>query len=179
MVLGTHTVIGMYGFWLPNDGRGSGSVYVGATHLLPYGLATKVEDRRRSRARVPHDRIARVEARKALLYEPVVLTLEQIHSVARGFRTVVERTGCILYACSILPDHIHLVPKRHRYSIEKLTNLLKGGASAQLRKDGCILFKTSSSRTGRCLRSSGGMPGMCTSTRRRRSWTALTTQSRT
>src|SRR4026207_1426237 len=40
-----------------------------------------------------------------------------------------------LAAVPTLPDHFPLAPKRQHYSIEQLTILLKGGASAQLRED--------------------------------------------
>jgi REP element-mobilizing transposase RayT len=40
----------------------------------------------------------------------------------------------VIYACAILPDHAHLVVGRHHYPIQQLANLLKGGATASLRK---------------------------------------------
>lgn len=56
MVLGYHVCFGAYGFWLPNDPRGSGSSHVWADHLKPFGPATGLDDRSRSVARKDHDR---------------------------------------------------------------------------------------------------------------------------
>ena len=129
-----------YGFWLPNDERGSGSVYVGSKALLPYGLATKVHTRR-SVARRSCDPVVRRLAREALQYDPVVLTDAQIEAVGRGFETVIRRAGVPVHACAILPDHTHIVTDRPRYQIEKLVALLKGGATAQLRREGIHPFQ--------------------------------------
>jgi REP element-mobilizing transposase RayT len=139
MVLAYHVDFGTYGFWLPNDQRGSGSTYVGSNRLLPYGEATKVYTRR-SRAYVPHDRELRRMAKEALKYEPVELTDDQILSVAKGFANVLQTTRSVLFGCSILKNHIHLVPDRPPYRVEQLVNLLKGGASRQLEADGLHPF---------------------------------------
>lgn len=70
MVIAYHTIITAYGFWLPNDPRGSWSDYVRSWELRRFGPATKVETRR-SVARRPHDRLRRLAAKQALKY-PVV-----------------------------------------------------------------------------------------------------------
>ncbi|MEX0703139.1 MAG: hypothetical protein WD069_13675 [Planctomycetales bacterium] len=41
-----HVIFGAYGFWLPNDPRGSWSDFVGSWELLQFGRATKVTTRR-------------------------------------------------------------------------------------------------------------------------------------
>ena len=46
MVLGSHVIIGMYGFWLPNDERGSWSDFVGSWELLRFGRATMANQQR-------------------------------------------------------------------------------------------------------------------------------------
>ena len=47
--------------------------------------------------------------KEALKYPAVTLTSEHIQLVGQGFAEVVVRTGCIIYACAIMPDHVHLV----------------------------------------------------------------------
>jgi hypothetical protein len=58
MVRAPHVIFGVYGFWLPNDLRGSWSDLAGAWELFRFGPATKVESRG-SLAYQPHDRAAR------------------------------------------------------------------------------------------------------------------------
>ncbi len=45
MIVGYHCIFGMYGFWLPNDPRGSWSDFVGSWNLFRYGSATKTTAR--------------------------------------------------------------------------------------------------------------------------------------
>ena len=63
MVVGYHLIITAYGFWLPNDPRGSWSDFVGAWELLRFGPATKT-DSRQSVASRPHDHQRRLEAKR-------------------------------------------------------------------------------------------------------------------
>jgi hypothetical protein len=65
MIVGYHVIFGAYGFWLPNDPRGSWSTFVGSWELFRYGATTKTTDRR-SLAYEPHDRTLRVKAKTAL-----------------------------------------------------------------------------------------------------------------
>jgi REP element-mobilizing transposase RayT len=130
-VLAYHIVISTYGFWLPNDERGSNSKIVWADHLRPFGPATFVTDTR-SHANDPHDRVRRRRAKNALLYPTVRFTGLQARAVGFGFKNCLTRTGATMYACCILPDHVHMVIARHDYEVEKLVSLLKGDATREL-----------------------------------------------
>src|SRR5947208_3292362 len=153
MVLGYHVTISAYGFWLPNDPRGSGSNYVGAKHLLPFGRATGLDDRSRSVARKPHDWRLRLEAKRHLKYPAVKFNGLQAKAVGDGFGEYVGRNGVIVWACSILTDHAHLVVARHRYDIESVVEQLKGAATRRLIAEGVHPFGH--------LRQSNGRPPCC------------------
>src|SRR4051794_38145201 len=86
MILGYHLVFGAYGFWLPNDPRGSGSWHVWAEHLRQFGPATRLEDRSRSVARKDHDWRMRLAAKGRLKYPAVKFT-----GVQEGDRRRVQR----------------------------------------------------------------------------------------
>ena len=135
MILGYHVIISAYGFWLPNDPRGSWSDMVRRWELLRFGPATKV-DTHRSVARKPHDRALRLRAKEALTYPPVAFTGIQARAVGRGFANFVKRSGITIWACAILPEHVHLVIARHKYASEQMINLLKGDATRQLVEEG-------------------------------------------
>ncbi|MFG0329752.1 MAG: hypothetical protein ACF8PN_07635 [Phycisphaerales bacterium] len=138
MPLADHIIFGMYGFWLPNDPRGSWSTYVGARALYDHsGPATKTDDRR-SVAHAPHNAAARLDAKKKLRYPPVILTGIQARAVARGFARCVHRTNTIMHACAIMPDHIHLVIARtrtRRLTNDQLVIALKADATRRLRSE--------------------------------------------
>lgn len=131
MVLGYHAIISAYGFWLPNDPRGSWSDFVGAWELLRFGTATKTDERRSLAAR-PHDHGRRLEAKRALKYPPVTFNGIQARAIARGFGTFAQKSGMTVWACAVLRDHTHLIIARHTYPIEQAVNLLKGAATRRL-----------------------------------------------
>ncbi|MFH0983326.1 MAG: hypothetical protein V2A79_17545 [Planctomycetota bacterium] len=140
MVLGYHVILGMYGFWLPNDPRGSWSDFVRSWGLYRFaGPATKTEERR-SVAHDEHNARLRRAAKQCLCYPPVRLNGLQARAIGRGFGRFVERSGLDIWACSILPEHVHLVIGRHRYVVEQAVNLLRGAASRQLLAEGLHPF---------------------------------------
>src|SRR5689334_21687200 len=103
MVIGYHVILSMYGFWLPNDPRGSWSEFVGSWELFRFGgPATKVNDGR-SHAWDEHDVQARLEMKKHLKFSPVVLTGRQALSIANGFGNCARLSGYVIHACAILP----------------------------------------------------------------------------
>ncbi len=134
MVHGYHVVMGLYGFWLPNDPRGSWSDFVGAWELLRFGTATRRHDRTANIT--AEERQLREAAKAELKYPPVQLTGQQAIAVGRGFASFCEKQRLAIWACSILPEHVHLVIARFRYDVEKVANLLKGAATRQLREAG-------------------------------------------
>jgi REP element-mobilizing transposase RayT len=130
-VIAYHLIITAYGFWLPNDPRGSWSDFVRSWELFRFGPATKT-DERRSLAREPHDRKTRLEAKRHLVRPAVSFSGVQAGAIANGFADYCDRTGLIIYACAILPKHAHFVIERHRCSIEQVGRRLKGAATTAL-----------------------------------------------
>jgi REP element-mobilizing transposase RayT len=135
MIVGYHVIFSAYGFWLPNDPRGSWSDFVGSWELFRYGPATKTSETR-SLAYRDHDRAVRKAAKSTLTYPPVQFTGEQARAVGRGFARYAGRTGVPVWACAILPDHVHLVVGRPEMKIERLVIQLKGEATQQLEREG-------------------------------------------
>jgi REP element-mobilizing transposase RayT len=99
------------------------------------GPATKVTTRR-SVASVPHDRATRLRVKKALASPPVTFNGHQAISIANGFQRMVDRSKYEVFACSILPEHVHMVLRRFRYHAETMVKLLKAEATTELIRDG-------------------------------------------
>jgi REP element-mobilizing transposase RayT len=155
MVLAYHLVFSAYGFWLPNDPRGSGSSIVLSEALREYGPATKVTTRH-SVASKPHDIALRLEAKTALQYPPVLFNDEQCRAIGRGFGEFVKRSGVIVWACAIMADHVHLVIARHRYKVEQMANLMKGAATSALLFEGLHPFQEYRDKRGKVPHCWGG-----------------------
>jgi REP element-mobilizing transposase RayT len=148
MVIGYHVIFTAYGFWLPNDPRGSWSDFVGSWELRRFGPATKTETRQ-SVAHQPHDRTLRQAAKNALRLPAVVFNGTQARSVGVGFAEQVRTSGLVVRACSILPEHVHMVIDRHDYRAEQMVNLLKGAATRRLVADNLHPFAAHAPADGR------------------------------
>ena len=139
MVIGYHIIFGAYGFWLPNDPRGSWSDYVGSWDLFRYGPATKTTETR-SLAYDKHDARLRLAAKESLKYPAVQFSGIQARAIGKGFGSYAAKSGLVVRACAILPDHVHLVIDRFRLSAEQMVIQLKGDATEQLVAEGLHPF---------------------------------------
>lgn len=148
MVLASHGIFSAYGFWLPNDPRGSWSDFVRSWDLLRFGKATKI-DERRSVAHSSHDPKLRLVAKSALKFERLRFTGLQARAIARGFAKAADESGYQVLACAILPDHVHAVVRRHDRPIERILSHLKSRATQQLVAEGLHPFMQFSRPDGR------------------------------
>src|SRR4051812_40638073 len=98
MIIGYHLIMTAYGFWLPNDPRGSWSDFVRSWELLRFGPATKV-DTTHSVAGRKHDFKLRRAAKKALKDPEVHFSGVQARSVGNGFAEFAKRSGLTIWAC--------------------------------------------------------------------------------
>jgi REP element-mobilizing transposase RayT len=141
MVLAYHVIFTAYGFWLPNDPRGSWSRFVAAWELLlAGGKATKTSNRR-SHAAEPHDHEQRMQVKEALKYPPVEFTGKQALAIGHGFAQAIKEAGYVVYGCSILPTHVHLVIGRLSRNINVVVGHLKAKGTHRLREEGVHPFE--------------------------------------
>jgi REP element-mobilizing transposase RayT len=148
MIVGYHVIFGAYGFWLPNDPRGSWSDFVGSWELFRYGSATTTNERRSVAAR-PHDRVRRLAAKSALQRPAVQFSGLQARAIGMGFGRYVAAARLPVWACAILPDHVHLVLGRSHIHVEQLVIQLKGAATESLKEQGLHPFGALQDRQGR------------------------------
>ena len=135
MVLGYHLIFGAYGFWLPNDPRGSWSDFVGGWELVRFGRATKTLDRR-SQAAAEHNHELRLRAKQALKFPPVSFTGRQALAVAQGFDIARQEATYHVHACAIMPEHVHLVVARHERNVSRTISHFKAKATMRLADSG-------------------------------------------
>ena len=133
MVHGYHVVFVTDGAWLPNDPRGSWSDFVAAWELFYFGKSAK-KIPTGSLLTDPHLAKQRSQFQHSLKYPAVQLTNALIAAVAAGFEKSLSKYGVTIWACSILPEHIHLVLARTGKSCEVMVNFLKGEATRELNR---------------------------------------------
>ncbi len=134
-VIGFHIICCTYGFWLPNEERGSCSDFVRSEALAKFGPANPVSHRR-SVAHKPYDLELRQMALQTLRYPPVVFTNAQLAAVARGIeKELTEFAPAPIYAFGNLRNHFHVMAGQCRYGVRRFAGRLKGAATKQLREE--------------------------------------------
>ena len=111
-VIAHHLVWTVYGTWLGNDPRGSGSQSVYMPALA--GLGTVHHGRKRVQPPRSTVREFYAEATPRLQFPIVRFELHQFDTIAESFAETIKRHGYTCYACAIMPDHVHLVIRKHR-----------------------------------------------------------------
>ena len=134
MIHGYHLILPMYGFWLPNDPRGSWSQCVRRWELVRFGTSTQSVERK-SFEQLTDDQVRKRDAaKKKLKFPAVCLSGIQTASVGQGFATKIAISSYTVWACAILPEHTHLVIARHSHKIETIANMLKGAATREIKE---------------------------------------------
>lgn len=136
MILGFHCIMGMYGFWLPNEPRGSWSTFVRSWELYRFGDATTVDPTtRRSVAHRPYDHSLKKEMQQQLKHAAVTLTGEQARLIVQGF----HQSPYVFYALAVMPTHLHMVIKYDPRHVRRVVGHLKSLATRSLRNAGHYL----------------------------------------
>ena len=118
MVVGYHLIWTAYGWWLPNDPRGSSSQEIRVERIAELGelhpgrkeVQPKSEEIRRF-----YD-----EARSVLKHSLLTFTPEAIHQIAAAFADVIAERRYTCYACAIMADHVHALIRKHRDKSEEM-----------------------------------------------------------
>jgi len=123
MLIAHHLIFTLYGWWLPNDPRGSYSRVVRNDVLrelgeLHYG---------RKKVQPPSAAIRQFynDARDRLSFELREFRQEELGVAASGFAQAVAARNYTCYACAIMPDHVHLLIRKHRDSAEEMIEKLQ------------------------------------------------------
>jgi REP element-mobilizing transposase RayT len=135
-VLAYHLVWTAYGTWLPNDPRGSGSKIVASELLRDLG---PLHFGRRKKQPAPATvREFYREAESRLEFEILRFSAEQVHAIADGFAAAIAAHNYTCYACAILPDHVHVLIRKHRDRAEAMIRHLQRDSRLRLCETQCV-----------------------------------------
>jgi len=136
MVIAHHLIFTVYGTWLPNDPRGSGSINISIDEIEALG------DPHYGRKRIQPTRkeIQDFQHRAAaVLHYPVKpFDTAMRMSVANAFATVIERERYTCYACAVMPDHVHLVIRKHKDLAERMVDCVRHESRTELIRSGAF-----------------------------------------
>jgi REP element-mobilizing transposase RayT len=112
MVIGYHLIWTAYGWWLPNDPRGSNSHEMRVARIEDLG---PLHPGRKSVQPSSHElRAFYQEAQDRLAHEPLVFNDGDVALIAESFAQVIREEAYTCHACAIMPDHVHILIARQR-----------------------------------------------------------------
>lgn len=122
MVIAHHLIWTGYGWWLPNDPRGSGSREIRRDVLRELGEIHYGRKRVQPPGAVVREFYDRTHP--LLMHEPHRFTRAEIEILSAAFADALRRYTC--YACALMPDHVHLVLRKHRDPAEVMIERIQG-----------------------------------------------------
>jgi len=134
LVIAHHILWTCYGSWLPNDPRGSTSKAIRSDVIADLG-----DLHFGRRAIQPTSREIREFYREAddlLSHERLEFSADGFNDVADCFALTIKRHAYTCYACAVMPDHVHLLIRKHKHSAEQMIDHLKEESAIQLRESG-------------------------------------------
>lgn len=123
MIVGYHLIWTAYGWWLPNDPRGSMSHGIAADVLAQLGEVHYGRKKLQPAGWVIRDFYE--QAQHFLKHELLKLDADDIAIIAESFAATVRRKKYTCYACAIMPDHVHVLIRKHRDHAEVMIEALQ------------------------------------------------------
>jgi REP element-mobilizing transposase RayT len=135
-VIAYHLIWTNYGTWLPNDPRGSGSHSVNSPELADLGVVHY--GRKKIQPRRSDVRAFYAEAEELLSFPMIRFDEHHRNAIGESFAEVAHRFKYTCYACAIMPDHVHLVIRKHRDAVEQMIANFQGLSRAWLLKQDLV-----------------------------------------
>ncbi len=118
IVIAHHLICTAYGWWLPNDPRGSTSRTVASDIIAELGRL----HRGRRPIQPPSQDIREFyeQADGKLMFPLLKFAPNEVPIIADGFARAISRHRYTCYACAVMPDHIHLLIRKHKHKAEEM-----------------------------------------------------------
>ena len=134
MIIAYHLIWTAYGYWLPNDPRGSTSKMIVSDVIaqlgkLHYGRK-KVQPSSRE-IRKFQNRSRNVLKHTLLKFKPSEFSI-----IADSLAEAIQKQNYTCYACAIMPDHIHMILRKHKHRSEEMLENLQASTRLRLRNTG-------------------------------------------
>ena len=134
IVIAYHLTWTAYGFWLPNDPRGSMSHCIAADVIAELG--TLHYGRKRVQPAGWVVREFRKRAEEVLKFPVQRLSINDMNAVAGAIAEAIRQHVYTCYACAIMPDHVHILIRKHKKQAEEMIEDFQSASRLRLRSCG-------------------------------------------
>lgn len=118
IVIAYHIIFTAYGWWLPNDPRGSRSRSIVTDIIAELGALHY--GRKKIQPASQEIRAFYENASAVLKHELRLFSAPEVRLIAEAFAAAIEELGYTCWACAIMPDHIHLLIRKHKHAAEQM-----------------------------------------------------------
>lgn len=137
MVAGYHLIWTAYGWWLPNDPRGSSSHEIRVEQIATLG---ELHHGRKVIQPLPAElRRFYAEAGDLLMHPLKKFAPATVDTIATAFGQVIAERRYTCYACAIMPEHVHVLVRKHKDKAEEMIAHLQAGSKKLLIAQGLFL----------------------------------------
>jgi REP element-mobilizing transposase RayT len=134
MVVGYHLIWTAYGWWLPNDPRGSSSQEIRVERIAELG---ELHQGRKTIQPYPAEiRRFYEQARISLKHNLMTVGNDEFLLLGACFAGVIRDCKYTCYACAIMPDHVHMLIRKHRDKAEVMIENLQHASRQAMIKAG-------------------------------------------
>jgi REP element-mobilizing transposase RayT len=123
LVIAYHLIWTTYGSWLPNDPRGSGSHSVACDALADLGALHYGRRKVQPAGWVIAEFYER--ALPILKFPVIPFSAQEISHVAEAIGRVMAQQRYTCYACAVMPDHAHLLLRKHKDNAEDMIEAIQ------------------------------------------------------
>ena len=134
LVIAYHLVWTGYGWWLPNDPRGSSSPLIRQDVLAELGQlhpGRKSVQPTNCEIREFHRR-----AGERLYFKQMQFSPHEWELIAAALAEVIREERYTCYACAVMPDHVHFLVRKHKHSAEEMIENFQSASRMRLRREG-------------------------------------------
>jgi REP element-mobilizing transposase RayT len=138
IVIGYHLIWTAYGYWLPNDPRGSMSKTIACDVIAELGALHYGRKQVQPSARAVGE--FRDRAKDVLKYSLLDFSPANFSTIADGLAECIREQRYTCYACAIMPDHVHALIRKHKHQAEDMLDNLQEVSRLRLRTVGLRTF---------------------------------------
>jgi REP element-mobilizing transposase RayT len=131
LVIAHHLVWTGYGWWMPNDPRGSMSHKVASDVIAELGELHYGRRKVQPPAEVIREFHHRAE--DVLTFPLLEFARREVEMIAESFSETITEHRYTCYACAIMPDHVHLLIRKHKHKAEQMIAFFQQKSRLRLR----------------------------------------------
>jgi REP element-mobilizing transposase RayT len=134
IVIGYHLTWTAYGLWLPNDPRGGMSQTIARDVIAELGALHYGRKQVQPAGWILREFYER--AKEVLKFPVLTFAAREVDIVATAIGEAIASQKYTCYACAVMPDHVHILIRKHKHRAEEMIENFQASSRLRLRSAG-------------------------------------------